>query len=114
MNFPTNGKKGGIGASSGNSVRASSEGGCLVIQVEGRFDFNCHQSFRKAYEAVSGQFTACVVDLRATEYLDSSALGMLLVLRESLGGVKVRVINCRPSVLKILHIANFNNLFTIE
>lgn len=114
MNSPASNKKPVPGASSANSVRASSQGSSLVIRVDGRFDFNCHQNFRKAYEGVSGRFTDCVVDLRGTEYLDSSALGMLLVLRESLGGIKVKVTNCRPSVLKILQIANFNNLFSIE
>ena len=33
-----------------NLVRTSSLGSCLTIHVEGRFDFNCHQQFRRAYE----------------------------------------------------------------
>lgn len=114
MNFSANNKKSVSGASLASSVRASAQGSSLVICVEGRFDFHCHKEFRKACEEVIGTFTECVVDLRGTEYLDSSALGMLLVLRESLGGVKVRVTNCRPSILKILQIANFNSLFTLE
>ncbi len=69
-----------------NQVRTSSLGSCLTIHVEGRFDFNCHQQFRRAYEgAAAGSYTEYVVDLRGTEYIDSAALGMLLVLRESAG-----------------------------
>ncbi len=97
-----------------NHVRTSSLGSCLTIHVEGRFDFNCHQQFRRAYEGASGTFTEYVVDLRGTEYIDSAALGMLLVLREWAGSATVRISNSRPAVRKILQIANFNTLFSID
>lgn len=89
-------------------------GGCLTIHVEGRFQFDCHTEFRRAYEVTTEKFTECVVDLKATEYLDSAALGMLLVLREILGEGKVRIANCQPGVLNILKIANFAMLFAID
>ena len=97
-----------------NQVRTSSFGSCLTIHVEGRFDFNCHQQFRRAYEGAGGSPTEYVVDLRGTEYIDSAALGMLLVLRESAGSATVRITNSRPAVRKILQIANFNTLFAID
>ena len=97
-----------------NLVRTSSLGSCLTIHVEGRFDFNCHQQFRRAYEGAAAPVTEYVVDLRGTEYIDSAALGMLLVLRESAGSATVRITNTRPAVRKILQIANFNTLFAID
>lgn len=97
-----------------NLVRTSSFGNCLTIHVEGRFDFNCHQQFRRAYEGPATSYTEYVVDLRGTEYIDSAALGMLLVLRESAGSATVRITNSRPAVRKILQIANFNTLFAID
>ena len=99
---------------SSNTVRTSSFGSCLTIHVEGRFDFNCHQQFRRAYEGAAAPVTEYVVDLRGTEYIDSAALGMLLVLRESAGSATVRITNSRPAVRKILQIANFNTLFSID
>jgi len=101
-------------SSGSNLVRTSSLGSCLTIHVEGRFDFNCHQQFRRAYEGAAAPVTEYVVDLRGTEYIDSAALGMLLVLRESAGNATVRIANSRPAVRKILQIANFNTLFAIE
>jgi anti-anti-sigma factor len=89
-------------------------GSCLTIHVDGRFDFNCHQEFRRAYETTAGPFTEYVVDLKGTEYVDSAALGMLLVLREGVGTTKVRIANSRPAVRKILQIANFSSLFAID
>jgi anti-anti-sigma factor len=94
-------------------VRTNVANGVVTIYVEGRFDFNCHRDFRRAYEG-AGPMNECVVDLSATEYLDSSALGMLLVLREAVGSSRLRITNSRPAVRRILEIANFQSLFSME
>ena len=51
--------------------------------------------------------------MTSTEYMDSSALGMLLLLREHCGGDKRRIIirNASATVDKIMRIANFDKLF---
>ncbi|MEB0155953.1 STAS domain-containing protein, partial [Pseudomonas sp. CCC3.2] len=48
-------------------------------------------------------------------YLDSSALGMLLLLRDHAGGEnsKISLINCNKDVGTILTISNFSKLFKI-
>ena len=97
----------------GSHVRATLAGTTVTVHVQGRFDFNCHPGFRQAC-ASFGRVREYVVDLGTTEYLDSSALGMLLVLREEAGAEHVRVVNCQPAVRRILEIANFQSLFTIE
>ena len=98
---------------SSNFIRSNTVGGTLTIQVGGRFDFNCHREFRSSY-GHPGPIDEYVVDLGSTEYLDSSALGMLLVLREEGQHARIRIVNSRPAVRRILEIANFNTLFTIE
>ncbi|MCD6061062.1 MAG: anti-anti-sigma factor [Moraxellaceae bacterium] len=94
----------------------SPDGKELVIHIKGRFDFSTHQDFRSAYESAPEEPEQYVVDLREATYLDSSALGMLLLLRDHAGGDsrKVRIINCNPDVKKILTISNFEQLFTIQ
>ena len=88
----------------------------LTIKISGRFDFSSHQEFRKAYEAVSQSNLAYVIDMAAAEYLDSSALGMLLLMREHAGGdqADIRIVNCRPQIKNILKVANFAKLFKVE
>ncbi len=56
------------------------------------------------------------MDLQETTYLDSSALGMLLLLRDHAGGDKanIEIRNCSPDVKKILSISNFEQLFEIS
>lgn len=93
----------------------SADGQTLTLYIEGRFDFQSHQAFRAAYEDYP-QTLNYVVDLRGTHYLDSSALGMLLLLRDHAGGDKavVHLVNCTPDVLKILAISNFSKLFELS
>ena len=87
----------------------------LVIAVEGRFDFNALRDFRKAYEAQT-KTPRYVLDFAKAEYLDSSALGMLLALRDYAGGDKsdVRIIHSLPDVKKILVVTKLDGLFKIE
>ncbi|MBU3056673.1 STAS domain-containing protein [Pseudomonas indica] len=93
----------------------SADGQELTIQVQGRFDFGAHQEFRNAYERVNVTPRRYVVDLKDATYLDSSALGMLLLLRDHAGGddAQIRLVNCSPDVRKILAISNFEQLFQI-
>ncbi len=98
----------------GITSRSSIDGRELTIYVEGRFDFGVHQAFRNAYEDVLVQPKHYVVDLAGAIYIDSSALGMLL-LRDHGGGdqAQIRLLNCRPDVRKVLTIANFEQLFQL-
>lgn len=88
-----------------------------VIGLRGRFDFNAHRDFREAIDAVlASPATAIAVDFGGVEYLDSSALGMLLMLRDRAKGAacEVTLTSCRGAVKQILEIANFGKLFSID
>lgn len=98
-------------------TEVSPDGQKLTISVKGRFDFAKHQEFRESYELPEGKMpSSIVVDLKDATYLDSSALGMLLLLRDHAGGddSDVRVVNSNTDVRKILAISNFDKLFDIS
>lgn len=100
----------------GISATASQDGAEIRIRISDRFDFNLHRDFRSAYERHGGSGARYVLDLSDTSYLDSSALGMLLQLREHAGGSKdaVNIVNASPGIREILQIANFDRLLTIR
>lgn len=93
----------------------SPDGQELTITIQGRFDFNAHQAFRDAYQLVHGSPRRFVVDLAGATYLDSSALGMLLLLRDHAGSEQsdIRLINCNADIRKVLTVSNFDQLFKI-
>jgi len=94
----------------------SADGTQVTIYIQGRFDFSSHQEFRNAYEKLTKTPSRFRVDLQGTSYLDSSALGMLLLLRDHAGGERsdIEVVNCSQDVKKILLISNFEQLFSIQ
>ena len=94
----------------------SGDGKKLTIAIKGRFDFGTHQAFREAYEKNGANDKSIVVDLKEATYIDSSALGMLLLLRDYAGGddAEVQVVNSCNDVRKTLAISNFDKLFDIK
>ena len=97
------------------STTVSSDKNEVTIQVTGRFDFSTHRDFVKAYKEYPKGAVSFVVDLKGADYMDSSAMGMLLQLREyGKSDKNVQLINGNEGILEILRIANFDKLFTIE
>ncbi len=94
----------------------SGDGKVLTIEVDGRFDASSLDEFRSCYENAKGELSAYEVNLRKAEYLDSSALGMLLVLRDYAGGDRaaITISHCSPEVKKIFTISSFERLFSIQ
>ena len=99
-------------------ITVTKEGVKAVVKLSGRFDFNAHRDFRTAYEPLvtDGGVNSIVVDLSGVDYRDSSALGMLLMLRDKLGGVnkEVTLAGVKGNVKQVLDIANFGKLFKIS
>ena len=96
------------------SSSVSDDGKVVTIQVRGRFDFATHQEFLRADKQHPRGERSFVVDLKNAEYMDSSAMGMLLQLREY--GSKERVtelVNSNEGVREILRIANFDKIFRV-
>jgi len=87
----------------------------LTIYLEEKFDFGKVQDFRLAYSEGSEGVISIVINLQKTEYMDSSALGMLLNMQKSVSDsvTSFKITHCRPQVLKILQIARFEKKFNI-
>ena len=88
----------------------------IQINVGERFDYSMHKAFRDAYSQYSDAGLTYKVNLSKSSHMDSSALGMILLLKEHAEKQGGQLILQRPSdtVLKILKIANFDKLVKIE
>lgn len=80
--------------------------------------FNAHKDFRRACDTLLNEpaVRALELDLARVQYLDSSALGMLLILRDKAEerGKRVILSGARGTVRQVLEIANFAKLFTLR
>jgi HptB-dependent secretion and biofilm anti anti-sigma factor len=99
-------------------IRETITNGVAILALEGRFDFNSHRDFRNAYDSLLNNAEAREIEINfeKVDYLDSSALGMLLLLREKVeaSGKKIALSGLRGTVKQVLEIANFQRLFNIK
>ena len=99
-------------------IKVTTNGQAATIAMRGRFDFGAHRPFKDAYDPLLQQpgIGSIEINLAEVEYMDSSALGMLLLLHERAEASNKEVVLSRPNstVSQILDIANFGKLFTIR
>lgn len=93
----------------------SSDGNALTIKITDKFDFALQNEFRNAYKD-QGSVSQFILDFSSTSYMDSSSLGMLLLLKQYAEQNKGSVVIHNPSepIKKILEVANFDKIFKIS
>lgn len=97
-------------------LNIAEDGKEAVVSIAGRFDFSTHVEFRQVLDALrASKYVKYTVDMGAVDDMDSAALGMLLLLRDTVGGDKVDVhlVRCRSEIREMLRMANFQDLFRI-
>tara|TARA_R110002012_G_scaffold146409_1_gene304671 strand:- start:9785 stop:10069 length:285 start_codon:yes stop_codon:yes gene_type:complete len=89
-----------------------------VLHVPQRFDFSQHKVFTDQYqEMLDVQLVnKIIMDFSRTEYLDSSALGMMVLFNKKAKAknIVVTVKGAKGNAKDILLIANFEKLFQFE
>ena len=98
-------------------IATRTEGQRVIMRLTGRFEFSAHREFREAVDSAlqNKDVESVVIELGGVEYLDSSALGMLLMLRDRANAAKksLSLANPRGMVKQALEIARFDKLFSI-
>jgi HptB-dependent secretion and biofilm anti anti-sigma factor len=91
----------------------------VTIKIEGSFKFNYFKIFKDGYSPyIDNKDLTFVLDFSKVEFVDSSALGMLLIFREEVmkdnsRKSAIKIIRAIPEVSNILNIANFGKLFEV-
>jgi anti-anti-sigma factor len=88
-----------------------------TVMIEGKFNFESHKDFKAATGPLleTPGLTEIHLDLRNVNYMDSSSLGMVLLLREKADIKNISVLLLHPSnsVMTILNVVRFDKLFKI-
>ncbi|MFO7786470.1 STAS domain-containing protein [Vreelandella utahensis] len=89
--------------------------GTVTLSLSGQFDFNAYSEFKpKQTEALDTPGAKYIVlDLSKLDYLDSAALGTLLLLREKAQdrSIEILIRGATGVVQEILEIAHFQRMF---
>jgi anti-anti-sigma factor len=100
------------------SILTQHQDGTARITISERFDSGLYQNFKKAYLPLldNRAVQTIEVDISQVPYLDSGALGMLVLLNESAKNANKRVslISLPGPVADVLKIANVDKLFSIN
>lgn len=96
-------------------VHHDSEQDCVTLQLGEYFDFSVHRDFHDACLARPAA-RSYVIDLGDVTRMDSSALGMLLLLREHAGAnaAEIRIVNAGSELRSTLRVAGFDSLFVLH
>jgi anti-anti-sigma factor len=89
-----------------------------VVKLPERFDFGGHQDFNKQCEMILDDKTvkSVVIDFSRVQYVDSSALGMLVLFhrKATAAGVATCIRGAHGAAKDVLDIANMQKLYTFE
>lgn len=96
-------------------VSSRTQGAVARLELSGRFDFTGRKTLRDSYDELfaNSAIKTIEIGLSGVEYIDSSALGMLLLMRERSQELnkKVTLCNAKGTVKQVLSVANFHRLF---
>ncbi len=97
-------------------VHHDSEHDCVTLQLGEHFDFSIHRQFHQACLGHGPVARSYLVDLGEVTCMDSSALGMLLLLREHAGAERadIRIVNAGAELRHTLRVAGFDKLFVLH
>jgi anti-anti-sigma factor len=88
------------------------------ISLPQNFDMQIQTTFRKTYSDIlnGAEVSELEIDFSDVTYIDSSALGNLLLLRQRAENVlqHIRFTSCQPAVMQTLKMANFHRIFDIH
>lgn len=94
------------------------EGPIGTVRLQGRFTFESHQAFKAstAHLLEAPGLSQITLDLSGVSYMDSSSLGMVLLLREKADAKGIRIVlgQPSPSVQAVLNVVHFGKIFQIE
>jgi HptB-dependent secretion and biofilm anti anti-sigma factor len=86
-----------------------------TLRLPSRFDYSFHRQFGELYTPFieSADCKEIILDFSQVEYLDSSALGMMVLLQKkfSVQNKKVKIKGARGATDEILKMANMQKIF---
>ena len=72
-------------------ANTSDDGNTLIVKISGKFDISLSKTFGDSYENKIHSVSKVVLDMADVQHIDSSGLGMMLMLRERFGEDKEKI-----------------------
>lgn len=96
-------------------ISSEKTGSEVILSCHGRFDYQAQDNFKKNYEpALQNKHNRTIkLDMSQVEYVDYTALGLLLALKEKAEAVNVEIVfgPCSAMAMKIFEATSFLKIF---
>lgn len=105
-----------MGSDTDFDIRQEAEDGVFVVAVRGEIDVATAPQLREKLASVAGTGThLCVVDLSATTFVDSTALGVLVGAAQACrdAGGDLRLVVTDPHISKVFSITGLDDVLSI-
>jgi anti-anti-sigma factor len=88
----------------------------VVLHLAGRFDFGARKTFKDAMDEALKEEMPIVLDFRQVSFVDSSALGLLVIAHQTLKSKKIHLslVNPQAYVQQVLDLANVAKMIPIN
>ena len=98
------------------SISERTEDGAAVLCIGGEADVVTAPQIRDALFAMAGRTDSVIVDLSSLSFIDSTALGVLVVARKRFTeeGGELRLAALQPHVRKVFDITGLSEVFPIH
>ena len=96
---------------------AITNGEILELNLSGKFTFSDNRVFSKILEEIEkSSYKKVIIDLHAVDFIDSAALGILLLIRDKCDKSATLLIirNPKGQVKQMFDISRFGDLFNVE
>ena len=89
--------------------------GHVLVHMEGRFDFGARKTFKDAMDQAIKDEMPIVLDLEQVSFVDSSALGLLVISHQNFKSKKIPLclVNPQTYVRQVLDLANIGKMIPI-
>lgn len=97
-------------------LKERKEQGATILDFEGRFDFSARREFKEAIEQIQERGEQQIIlNLEGVSFIDSSALGMLVVAHQNskLKQGHICLVNPQTYVRQILDLANVPKMIPV-
>ena len=97
-----------------NVTQEKSEKG-VVLYLAGRYDFGARKTFKESLGEAMKEELPIVLDFEQVSFVDSSALGILVIAHQTLKSKKIplSLVNPQPYVRQVLDLANVAKMIPI-
>jgi anti-anti-sigma factor len=97
-------------------VNISTEGNLCSVRIVGRMDIQASHSLRMACTTQTQEGLHYVIDLARVEYMDSTALATLLMIRKHAETLKGSIVLSAPpqAIREIFRMAGLDQIFEID